>query len=109
MTDKITKLVDKLHRDMEHADDWERRKTSIPGIFIVKMPKELRIRLEFNPPNDSGDPSKRKGLFFEDMETVQAARKAFSDGRVEELVEAVHKFNGDTGRKSGGNDEIFEI
>lgn len=110
MPDKTAKMAEDLQKAMVHADDWEKRKTSIPGIFLVKMPdKELRVRLEFNPPDDAGNPTKRKGLYFDDAETVQAARKAFSDGRLEDLVTAVQKLNGTTKRKPAGDEEVFEI
>src|SRR3972149_6923697 len=77
---RMTKLAEDIRTRMERAEDWERIPTSIPGIFMVHMPdKELRVMLMFNPTDDAGNPTKRKGFYFGDRATVEAARQARTD------------------------------
>ena len=110
MPDKISKLAEEMQKAFEHGEKWETKKTSIPGIFLVKMPEsELRVSLTFNPLDNAGNPRKRKGFFFSDKETVEAARKAFSDGRLEDLIAAVQKVNGTSSRKASEDEDIFQV
>lgn len=45
--------------------DWERRKTSIPGVFLPKIPatgsRPAELAIEVNPVDSSGLPRKRRG------------------------------------------------
>lgn len=92
---EIAKSIETL---LEHAEKWERKNTPIPGIYLVRMPgEELAVKLWFNPPDENGSPTKKKGLFFEELETVEAARQAFNDRKLDELIEAVEVVN----RKAG--------
>ena len=110
MADKVAKLTEDLRKAMEHAEDWERRKTSIPGIFLVKMPdKDLRVMLMFNPPDDTGNPRKKKGLFFDDADTVEAAREAFPDERLDDLLAAVEKLNVASGKRPADDGDVFQV
>ena len=87
-------LTEKLKDSMLHAEDWDKRKTPIPGIFVVKVPdKVLRIKLEFNTPDSEGNPTKRRGMYFDDAKTLEAARLAFGDPKLKELLDAVNSIN----------------
>ena len=110
MANKVDQLTDGIRKAMEHADDWERRRTSIPGIFLVRMPeKDLKVMLMFNPPDSEGNPTRKKGLFFADQETVDAAKEAFPNPNLAALIEAVGRVNERAGRKRSDESEIFEV
>ena len=110
MPDKVGKLVEDITRVMEHAEDWENKKTNIPGIFLVKMPdKALRVMLMFNPLDESGTPTKRKGFYFGNAETVKAARIAFPDKKLDDLVSAVEKLNSANVRGRRDDDDVFTV
>lgn len=110
MASKTEQIADGIRKAMEHADDWEKKKTNIPGIFLVRMPeKDLKIMLMFNPPGVDGGPTKKKGLYFADQETVEAARKAFPHPSLPALVEAVAKINERAGKKTSDGSDVFEV
>lgn len=110
MSEKVARLVEEIKSMMEGATDWTRRKTTIPGIFLVRAPgKQLRVMLMFSPTDQAGNPRKRRGLFFSDLETVLEARRAFPDERLDALVAAVQKVNGPTAKSVGGEGEVLEI
>lgn len=90
MSEKAAELAKSIESTLSRAAEWEKKKTSIPGVFLVRLPGEkLRVMLEFNPPDSSGTPSKRKGLYFDSRATLEAARRAFPDPRMDDLVAAV--------------------
>ena len=110
MPSKSEQLAENIKKAMEHADDWEKKKTSIPGIFLVRMPeKDLRVMLMFNPPDDDGNPTKKKGMYFADLETVEAGKRAFPNPNLPALVEAVAKINERSGRKPSDGSDVFEV
>ncbi len=110
MPEKVDQLVENIQSMMKGAGDWERRKTSIPGMFIVRMPgKKLRVMLMFCPIDENGTPLKRKGLYFAEIDTVQQARRAFPDERLDALVAAVQQVNGPSSKGDGGMGEVLEL
>lgn len=110
MSEKAAELLASVEKTMSRASEWEKKKTSIPGIFLVRLPgPKLRVMLEFNPSDESGNPTKRRGLYFADAETLDAARKAFPDPRLEGLVAAVEALNGRGGAAGRKDDEVFEV
>jgi len=113
MSEKAADLARSIEASLSNAAEWEKKKTSIPGIFLVRLPGEkLRVMLEFNPPDSAGNASKRKGLYFADRTTVEAARNAFPDPRLDDLVAAVERLSerapASKGAK-GGREEVFEV
>ena len=110
VVDKVTKLAEDIRTRMENSGDWEKVPTSIPGIFMVHMPdKELRVMLLFNPTDGAGNPTKRKGFYFGDLDTVEAARKAFTDGRLDDLVAALSRVNAVPQRRPAEEQDVFQV
>ncbi len=110
MPKKVDKLVSDIKRLMEHAEDWEKKRTSIPGLWLVKMPdKSLRVMLMFNPPDMEGNPTRKKSWWFADSEIVGSVRTAFGDKRLDDVVAAVEKVNGESGKKPPEEGDVFEV
>ncbi len=109
MRDKTSKLASDIKSAMEHTTKWEKKKTSIKGVFLVRMPdKDLFIRLWFVPSDKDGTPKKQKGFYFADPESLQAARKALNDNRLDSLVAAVERVNAPARRRTRA-DEVFKV
>jgi len=53
---------DKLLSFLKTGSDWGRLKTTVPGVFILKLPayrgSPARLAVELNPVDDSGSPIK---------------------------------------------------
>ncbi len=58
-------LEESLTEFLEDGDDWERKKTSVDGVFILKLPEYKgnppRLAIELNPTDSSGNPTKKRG------------------------------------------------
>ena len=110
MSEKSRQIAENLKQELKLAENWEHLGTSIPGIFVVRLPgPALQLKLEFNPPKEDGVGSKRRGLYFEDHETLAAARVAFPDKRLDDLVDAVIEVNGEAKGKAGGRRGKIEL
>lgn len=60
-------LDQRLTRFLEDARDWEKKATSIPGLFLLKLPglrgNPPSIAIEINPVDASGSPTKEELLY----------------------------------------------
>ena len=63
---KDVKLTESLKAFLEKGNDWERKPTTLPGVFIVKLPpfgrSPTRLVVEINPVDASGKPTRRRGF-----------------------------------------------
>ncbi len=53
---------------LKSGKDWERKATSVPGVFILKMPPyrgaPTRLAVELNPVDEAGRPTKKRGVLL---------------------------------------------
>lgn len=100
-----------IRSQLKDRDDWARLKTSIPGVFVVKIPDSQRfhVMLWFCPPDEQGNPRKKKGLYFDDQDSARAARKAFSDEGLMKLVEAIRAINSAQADGSAEDEPVIQL
>jgi len=57
---------EKLLEFLRDGKDWERRATTVSGIFILRLPGDGRrpasLAVELNPVDELGKPTKKRGL-----------------------------------------------
>lgn len=72
----------KLSLFLRTGSDWGKLKTSVPGIFILKMPayknSPARLAVELNPVDGSGSPTKKRGIVLRSREELEES--AYSQG-----------------------------
>jgi hypothetical protein len=72
-------------------------KTSVPGIFILKMPayksSPARLAVELNPPDGVGSPTKKRGLVLRSKAELEEFRLLFQFDKLTPLLESVDKIN----------------
>jgi hypothetical protein len=106
---------DKLVSFLKTGEDWGRLKTSIPGIFILKMPayrnSPARIAVELNPADSSGSPTKKRGLVLRSKEELGQYRELFQFEKLQPLLESVDKVNPKTRTLTSAkpSEEVLEI
>ena len=88
---------DKLASFLKTGSDWGKLKTSIPGVFVLKMPAyrniPARLAVELNPVDSSGSPTKKRGLVLRSREELEQYRALFQLGKLLPLLEGVEKVN----------------
>ena len=106
------KLEEALKDVLRNAKDWERKATTIPGIFILKLPKYKtappRLAVELNPVDEYGKPSKRRGLIIRNSDDLKEYRDIINADKLDKLLEIMDKVN-PLGAKKSGAEGALEI
>ena len=103
---------EKLEEFLETGKDWAKVKTTVPGVFVMKMPgsknREPSLSVEVNPVDASGSPTKRRGLIIRSVDELLEFRNILGNEKVESLLEMLEDVNPGTpeGKQSK---EVIEI
>ena len=88
---------DKLATFLKSGADWSRLKTSIPGVFVLKMPpyrnSPARLAVELNPVDATGSPTKRRGLILRTKQELDEFKELFQFEKLLPLVTGVESVN----------------
>jgi hypothetical protein len=88
---------EKLANFLRTAKDWARLVTSIPGVFVLKLPQyqrsPTRLTVEINPVDASGRPTKRRGLVVRSMAELDAFKDAFQYEKLAKLLTLLDAIN----------------
>ena len=91
------KLVESLKLFLEKGKEWERKPTSVPGVFILKLPaykgSPQRLSVEINPVDASGNPTKKRGLVIRNPLELKEFRELMAEERLEKLMIGVDEVN----------------
>jgi hypothetical protein len=103
---------EKLEEFLETGKDWAKVKTSVPGVFVMKMPgsknREPSLSVEINPVDASGSPTKRRGLIIRSIDELLEFKDILSNDKVETLLEMLEDVN-PSSPESKQSKEVIEI
>ncbi len=105
---------EKLASFLKSGADWSRMKTSVPGIFVLRMPayksSSARLAIELNPPDGGGSPTKKRGLVLRSKAELEEFRQLFQFEKLAPLLENVERVNPPT-RPTGSrpSEDVLEI
>ena len=79
---------------LDTLTDWEKAKTTIPGIKIIKIPgRETipeRLALEINPVDDAGNPIKKNGsITITNKDLFERYLSLFENEKIKELMKEI--------------------
>lgn len=105
----------KLSLFLKTGSDWGKLKTSVPGIFILKMPayknSPARLAVELNPVDASGSPTKKRGIVLRSREELEEYRAIFLVEKLAPLLEEMEKVNPELTKQQvvKKGEEVLEI
>ncbi len=103
---------DKLVSFLKTGSDWARMKTTIPGLFILKLPayknNPSRLAIELNPVDESGSPTKKRGLVIRSSQELNEFNKLFQYDKLSSLLKIIDKIN-PAPKKAKPGEEVLEI
>lgn len=107
-------LTEKLKEFGKEMNDWEKKKTNVSGVTIVKLPSkgdEINLGLEIVPIREDGSPLKRKGFYVTSLEQWEAFKEIFNDPKAFDLIQSINNLR--TPRTSTTEEteeeEVFEV
>jgi len=103
---------EKLAEFLEKGKDWDKVKTTVPGVFVMKMPgsktRPASLSVEINPVDASGSPTKRRGLIIRSVEEYLEFKEIVLNEKLESLLEMLEDVNPESG-KSKASKDVIEI
>ena len=103
---------EKLAEFLEKGKDWDKVKTTVPGVFVMKMPgsktRSANLSVEINPVDAGGSPTKRRGLIIRGVEEYLEFKEILLNEKLESLLEMLEDVNPETG-KSKASKDVIEI
>jgi hypothetical protein len=99
--------------------DWERRSTSVPGLFLLKLPRSKSgswreaIAIEINPVNQTTlSPTKKRGIVIRSAAELEQITKILTNPKMSELTRLINNTNPPVVKskeKKGSNLDIIEV
>lgn len=105
---------ERLSQFLKEGKDWERKPTSIAGVFLFKLPeyrgRPPTIAIEINPLNSNGTPSKKRGIVIKSLDELNSILELIGNSKVSQLAQSIDSVNPE--RKSivkNESTDVFEI
>ena len=107
-------MEEKLSSFLKSGSDWARLKTSVPGVFVLKLPpfrgSPARLAVELNPVDEAGNPTKRRGLIIRDEEELGEYGQIFQSDKLQPLLASVVAVNpAERRRIAKPGEDVLEI
>jgi hypothetical protein len=105
---------DKLTEFLRNGKDWSRMRTSVPGVFVLKLPayrgSPSRLAIELNPVGEDGMPKKKRGLVLRFPAELEDYRQLFQYEKLSKLMELLEAVNPKVeAGKRGKGEEVVEL
>ena len=99
---------------LKEGEDWERKQTSVPGVFLLRLPpfrsRPACIAIEIDALNRGGGGGRKRGLIIRSIEEIKQLSNILNNDKVIELASAVEAVNPvKTSSSSTVDSEVFEI
>lgn len=108
-------MVDeRLTQFLNQGNNWERKITSIPGVFLLKLPafksRPASIVIEVNPVDSSGSPTKKRGIIVRSSSELEQIRKILTNVKLEQLAKSIDEVNPEVKTSTAkDSSDIFQI
>jgi hypothetical protein len=88
---------DKLTGFLKTGKDWSRLRTSVQGVFVLKLPayrsSPSRLAVELNPVDDTGNPKRRRGLILRSSVDLEDFKGLFQYDKLSKLLTSLDSVN----------------
>jgi hypothetical protein len=104
---------DKLADLLDTGKEWSRLRTSVRGVFVLKLPaykrSPSRLAVELNPVDRAGNPTKRRGLVLRSMAELVAFNEAYEYDKLSKLLEMLDGVNQAKTGKWRKEEQVIEL
>jgi hypothetical protein len=106
-------IDERLLEFLRDGTDWERKPTSIPGVFLLKLPpfkgRPATLAIEVNPVDPTGSPSKKRGIVLRSEAEIGEINRLVSNPKLSQLAKSIDEVNPQRNRPATDQRDIFEI
>ncbi|MFL6322196.1 MAG: hypothetical protein ACJ71K_17485 [Nitrososphaeraceae archaeon] len=106
-------IDERLLEFLRDGTDWERKPTSIPGVFLLKLPpfkgRPATLAIEVNPVDSTGSPSKKRGIVLRSEAEIGEINRLVSNPKLSQLAKSIDEVNPQRKRPATDQRDIFEI
>jgi hypothetical protein len=120
--DNAMSIEERLAQFLKESKDWQRKTTSIRGIFLLKIPRfktsaaaaAESVAIEINPVNAAtGSATKKRGIVIRSTSELELIKGILTDPKLAELAKKIDEVNPPEIEKSAkaktGDSDIIEI
>jgi hypothetical protein len=105
---------ERLFQYLKEGKDWQRKATSVPGVFLLKLPafkgRSATLPIEINPVDSLGFASKKRGVLIRSKEQLEEMIRLLSNPKLSQLAKSIDEVNPVKKSSPANNEEnIFEI
>jgi hypothetical protein len=108
-------MVDeRLTEFLKDGKDWERKATSIPGVFLLRFPafksRPSSVAIEINPVDSAGAATKKRGIVIRSRSEYDQIHNILGNDKISELASSIDEVNPEIKSVSmRSKEDIFEI
>jgi len=104
---------EKLKEFLETGKAWSRLGTTVPGVFVLKLPaykrSPSRLAVELNPLDESGNPKKRRGLILRSRSELEEFKELFQYEKLSKLLNMIDSVNPKVTAAKKKREEVIEL
>ena len=105
---------EKLRDFLKNGKDWSRIRTTVPGVFVLKLPayrgSPTRLTVELNPVGEDGSPKKRRGLVLRSTAELEDYKELFQYEKLSKLLSVLDSVNPKfEAARRGKGEEVIEL
>ena len=90
-------MSEKLADFLKSGKEWSRLATTVPGVFVLKLPaykgSPSRLAVELNPVDEAGKPKKRRGLVLRSTAELEEFRELLLNEKLQKLMGMLDSVN----------------
>lgn len=105
---------ERLSQFLKEGKGWERKATSIPGVFLIKLPEYKSrppyIALEVNPVDTSGIATKKRGILIRSRSELEQISNILTNAKIIQLAASLDEVNPEKKTKPLSTEtDVYEI
>ena len=108
-------IDERLSQFLREGKNWERKATSIPGVFLIKLPEYKSrppyIAMEINPVDSTGAATKKRGILIKSSSELEKISNILTNAKIVQLATSLDEVNPEKKSKAPQSTEtdVFEI
>lgn len=106
---------ERLSQFLREGKNWERKATSISGVFLIKLPEYKSrppyIAMEINPVDSTGAATKKRGILIKSSSELEQISNILTNAKIVNLATSLDEVNPEKKSRAPQSTEtdVFEI